>query len=179
MWACTQRLANEITLGSQCVKQWQDIAIFCWNQNMTNACWHLNFIIQHISPLDIQVPLAVVPTIIAWNCSGLAWGLCSFNDSPEYNKILYNNLLSTYTAVQCITLFLPHWQEKGPHIYQTCPSANYFECRCMAIGARSQSARTYLEKHMNEFPDCKSPTCTRILNWKDPCNVMFRHQGIF
>ena len=24
----------------------------------------------------------------------------------------------------------------------------------MAIGARSQSARTYLEKHLNEFPDC-------------------------
>lgn len=24
----------------------------------------------------------------------------------------------------------------------------------MAIGARSQSARTYLEKHLNEFPNC-------------------------
>lgn len=24
----------------------------------------------------------------------------------------------------------------------------------MAIGARSQSARTYLEKHLNEFLDC-------------------------
>ena len=24
----------------------------------------------------------------------------------------------------------------------------------MAIGARSQSARTYLEKHLNEFPTC-------------------------
>lgn len=24
----------------------------------------------------------------------------------------------------------------------------------MAIGARSQSARTYLEKHLSEFPDC-------------------------
>ena len=26
----------------------------------------------------------------------------------------------------------------GPHIYQTCPSANYFDCKAMAIGARSQ-----------------------------------------
>lgn len=25
----------------------------------------------------------------------------------------------------------------------------------MAIGARSQSARTYLEKHLKSFPDCK------------------------
>jgi 20S proteasome subunit alpha 6 len=24
----------------------------------------------------------------------------------------------------------------------------------MSIGARSQSARTYLEKHLNEFPTC-------------------------
>lgn len=24
----------------------------------------------------------------------------------------------------------------------------------MAIGSRSQSAKTYLEKHMNQFPDC-------------------------
>lgn len=45
-------------------------------------------------------------------------------------------------------------QGKGPHIYQTCPSATFFDCKAMAIGARSQSARTYLEKHLNEFLDC-------------------------
>lgn len=45
-------------------------------------------------------------------------------------------------------------QSAGPHIYQTCPSANYFDCKAMSIGARSQSARTYLEKHLSEFPDC-------------------------
>ncbi|KAL3882257.1 hypothetical protein ACJMK2_028619 [Sinanodonta woodiana] len=43
---------------------------------------------------------------------------------------------------------------KGPHIYQTCPSANYYDCKAMAIGARSQSAKTYLEKHLDEFLDC-------------------------
>jgi len=42
-------------------------------------------------------------------------------------------------------------QGNGPHIYQTCPSANSFDCKAMAIGARSQSARTYLEKHLDEF----------------------------
>lgn len=45
-------------------------------------------------------------------------------------------------------------QDQGPHIYQTCPSANYFDCKAMAIGSRSQSARTYLEKHLNEFLSC-------------------------
>lgn len=46
-------------------------------------------------------------------------------------------------------------QDMGPHIFQTCPSANYFDCKAMSIGARSQSARTYLERCMDKFSDCK------------------------
>ena len=46
------------------------------------------------------------------------------------------------------------FQDQGPHIYQTCPSANYYDCKAMAIGARSQSARTYVEKHLDKFLDC-------------------------
>jgi 20S proteasome subunit alpha 6 len=34
-----------------------------------------------------------------------------------------------------------------PHLYQTCPSGNLYEFHASAIGARSQSAKTYLEKH--------------------------------
>ncbi|XP_013192711.1 proteasome subunit alpha type-1 [Amyelois transitella] len=53
-----------------------------------------------------------------------------------------------------VGLLVAGYDDQGPHIYQTCPSANYFDCRAMAIGARSQSARTYLEKHLNTFLDC-------------------------
>ncbi|CAF0806024.1 unnamed protein product [Brachionus calyciflorus] len=53
-----------------------------------------------------------------------------------------------------VGLLVAGYDDLGPHLYQTCPSANYYECKSMAIGARSQSARTYLEKHLNEFPDC-------------------------
>lgn len=35
----------------------------------------------------------------------------------------------------------------GPHIFETCPSGNYYEYEAYSIGARSQSARTYLEDH--------------------------------
>ena len=45
------------------------------------------------------------------------------------------------------------FDDLGSHLYQTCPSANYYECKSMAIGARSQSARTYLENHLSEFPN--------------------------
>lgn len=41
--------------------------------------------------------------------------------------------------------------QTGPHLFQTCPSGNYFEYIAMAIGARSQSAKTYLEKYFEEF----------------------------
>jgi len=41
--------------------------------------------------------------------------------------------------------------EKGPHLYETCPSGNYFEYFAMAIGGRSTSAKTYLEKNFEKF----------------------------
>lgn len=53
-----------------------------------------------------------------------------------------------------VGLLVAGYDDQGPHIYQTCPSANYFDCKAMAIGSRSQSARTYLEKRLNEFLTC-------------------------
>lgn len=41
----------------------------------------------------------------------------------------------------------------GPHLFQTCPSGDFWEFKAMAIGARSQSAKTYIEKHYVSFPD--------------------------
>uniref|UniRef100_A0A672L3J5 Proteasome subunit alpha type-1-like n=1 Tax=Sinocyclocheilus grahami TaxID=75366 RepID=A0A672L3J5_SINGR len=53
-----------------------------------------------------------------------------------------------------VGLLIAGYDDMGPHIFQTCPSANYFDCKAMSIGARSQSARTYLERHMEAFLDC-------------------------
>ncbi|XP_050394015.1 proteasome subunit alpha type-1 [Patella vulgata] len=52
-----------------------------------------------------------------------------------------------------VGLLVAGYDSMGPHIYQTCPSANYYDCKAMAIGARSQSARTYLERKLDEFPE--------------------------
>merc|ERR1711935_915366 len=46
-------------------------------------------------------------------------------------------------------------QFQTPHLYQTCPSGNMYEFFASAVGARSQSARTYLEKHYESFPECE------------------------
>jgi len=41
----------------------------------------------------------------------------------------------------------------GAHLYQTEPSGVFFEYKAQAIGARSQSARTYLEKFYTSFEE--------------------------
>ena len=41
--------------------------------------------------------------------------------------------------------------ETGTHLFETCPSANFFEYNAMAIGAKCQSAKTYLEKNFESF----------------------------
>jgi len=53
-----------------------------------------------------------------------------------------------------VGLLVAGFDELGPHLYQTCPSGNFYECKAMGIGSRSQSARTYLEKHLAVFGAC-------------------------
>lgn len=42
----------------------------------------------------------------------------------------------------------------GPHLFEFSPSGMTSEMLACAIGARSQMARTYLERHLDEFADC-------------------------
>jgi 20S proteasome subunit alpha 6 len=39
----------------------------------------------------------------------------------------------------------------GPHLYQVLPNGNYYDYRAIAMGARSQGAKTYLEKVFESF----------------------------
>eukprot|EP01103_Thecamoeba_quadrilineata_P019733 TRINITY_DN8128_c0_g1_i1.p1 TRINITY_DN8128_c0_g1~~TRINITY_DN8128_c0_g1_i1.p1 ORF type:complete len:253 (+),score=32.35 TRINITY_DN8128_c0_g1_i1:39-797(+) len=43
------------------------------------------------------------------------------------------------------------YDQTGTHLYETCPSGNYFEYKAQSIGSRSQSAKTYLEKTFLEY----------------------------
>lgn len=45
----------------------------------------------------------------------------------------------------------------GPRVFYQCPSANYYDCKSIAIGARSQSARTYLEGKLEEIAATTTP----------------------
>eukprot|EP00762_Andalucia_godoyi_P002349 ANDGO_07588.mRNA.1 Proteasome subunit alpha type-1-B len=50
-----------------------------------------------------------------------------------------------------VGLLVAGFDETGTHLYQTCPSGNYWDYKAVAIGARSQSAKTYLEKNFDSF----------------------------
>ena len=41
--------------------------------------------------------------------------------------------------------------QAGTHLFETCPSGNYYEYISMAIGDRCQSSKTYLEKNFDGF----------------------------
>mmetsp|Transcript_26589 Transcript_26589/g.37045 ORF Transcript_26589/g.37045 Transcript_26589/m.37045 type:complete len:253 (-) Transcript_26589:129-887(-) len=50
-----------------------------------------------------------------------------------------------------VGLLVIGYDETGTHVYETVPSGNFFEYIAQAMGKRSQSARTYLEKYFKEF----------------------------
>ncbi|KAI1912201.1 Proteasome subunit alpha type-6 [Ophidiomyces ophidiicola] len=53
-----------------------------------------------------------------------------------------------------VGLLIAGVDEAGPHLFEFQPSGMTHEMIACAIGARSQMARTYLEKHLDEFEDC-------------------------
>merc|ERR1740138_986964 len=52
-----------------------------------------------------------------------------------------------------IGLLIADADSTGPHLFEAQPSGQYYEYKGMAIGARSQAGRTYLERHFEEFAD--------------------------
>ncbi|RKO97500.1 hypothetical protein CXG81DRAFT_20264 [Caulochytrium protostelioides] len=50
-----------------------------------------------------------------------------------------------------VGLLVAGHDETGPHIHECMPSGTTFDYVAMAIGSRSQSAKTYLEKHFESF----------------------------
>ena len=50
-----------------------------------------------------------------------------------------------------VGLLVAGYDRTGPHLFQTCPSGNMSEWKAYALGSRSQSARTYLERNFERF----------------------------
>mmetsp|Transcript_29114 Transcript_29114/g.59639 ORF Transcript_29114/g.59639 Transcript_29114/m.59639 type:complete len:251 (+) Transcript_29114:143-895(+) len=52
-----------------------------------------------------------------------------------------------------VGLLVAGCDQTGPHVFYNCPSGAFFEYKAMTIGARSQAAKTYLERHYTAFED--------------------------
>eukprot|EP01087_Luapelamoeba_hula_P004679 TRINITY_DN14618_c0_g1_i1.p1 TRINITY_DN14618_c0_g1~~TRINITY_DN14618_c0_g1_i1.p1 ORF type:complete len:254 (-),score=42.23 TRINITY_DN14618_c0_g1_i1:68-829(-) len=52
-----------------------------------------------------------------------------------------------------VGLLVIGYDQTGAHLFETCPSGNYFDYKAIAIGSRSQSAKTFLEKRFESFAD--------------------------
>ena len=70
-----------------------------------------------------------------------------------------------------VGLLVAGYDKTGAHLYQTCPSGNYYEYRAIAIGARSQAAKTYLERTYESFPEMDLDDLVRhaLLALKETC----------
>ena len=50
-----------------------------------------------------------------------------------------------------VGLLVSSYDQTGPHLFMTEASGNYYEYYAMAMGARSQTSRTYLEREFDSF----------------------------
>lgn len=81
------------------------------------------------------------------------------HDSIHPVERLVNKIAKKSQAKTChpskrpfgVGLLVAGVDETGTHLFETCPSANYYEYKAMAIGAKCQSAKTYLEKNFESF----------------------------
>lgn len=55
-----------------------------------------------------------------------------------------------------VGLLVAGYDQDGPHLYETSPSGDINEYYAYSIGAKSQSARTYLENNFERFPHVNS-----------------------
>lgn len=87
------------------------------------------------------------------------------------SKMVFNRPLSLSKAVHSIAdkaqentqsaggrpygvgLLVAGFDDSGPHLYEFLPSGSVLEYLGAAIGARSQAAKTFLERKFDEFPD--------------------------
>jgi len=83
---------------------------------------------------------------------GRAMPLCSIaeriGDKAQYNTQMYG------ARPYGVGLLVAGVDDDGPHLFEFQPSGLIEEMTAFAIGARSQMARTYLERNLDQFADC-------------------------
>ena len=61
-----------------------------------------------------------------------------------------------------VGLLIAGYDKTGPRLFRTCPSANYYEYHCVAIGSRCQAATSFLENNMEKLPKMSKDELIKI-----------------
>ena len=61
-----------------------------------------------------------------------------------------------------VGLLIAGFDRTGPRLFRTCPSANFYEYNCVAIGNRCQAANSFLENNLEKFPNMNKDELIKI-----------------
>ncbi len=61
-----------------------------------------------------------------------------------------------------VGLLIAGCDSSGPKLYRTCPSGNYYEYHCTAIGSRCQTANTFLENKIDQLDNATPEELIKI-----------------
>ena len=61
-----------------------------------------------------------------------------------------------------VGLLIAGYDRTGPRLFRTCPTANFYEYNCVAIGSRSQTANSFLENNLDKFPNMSKDELIKI-----------------
>jgi 20S proteasome subunit alpha 6 len=83
-------------------------------------------------------------------------------------KVLYSYLESQLKTQRGekrpygVGLLIAGCDSTGPKLYRTCPSGNYYEYHCIAIGSRCQTANTFLENKLEQLDNATPDELIKI-----------------
>ena len=61
-----------------------------------------------------------------------------------------------------VGLLIAGFDRTGPRLFRTCPSANFYEYNCVAIGSRCQGATSFLENNMEKLANMTKDELIKI-----------------
>ena len=61
-----------------------------------------------------------------------------------------------------VGLLIAGFDRTGPRLFRTCPSANFYEYNCVAIGSRCQGATSFLENNMEKLGNMSKDELIKI-----------------
>ncbi|KAH8285783.1 hypothetical protein KR018_009188, partial [Drosophila ironensis] len=123
-----------------------------------------NSVQQKIMPVDVHVGMSIAGLTADGRtvCQHLRTECRTYRHSYDENYPVKRLLDALGNKMQSHTqrysrrpygvgMLFAGYDEGGTYIYQVMPSATVLSCKAMAIGCRSQSARSYLERYVDEF----------------------------